>query len=79
MVLDYAKFFEFNSRIRSSLRHADKNDTNFAQLFSFAYVRLMLNPFFLCSESNPSNLEKGSSSFATKYAVFSLISISFRS
>ena len=50
-----------------------------AQLFLFAYVKLMLSSFFLCSESNPSNVEKNSSYFATKYAVFNLISISLRS
>ena len=45
-----------------------------AQLFLFAYVKLMLSSFFLCSESNPSNVEKNSSYCATKYAVFNLIS-----
>ena len=74
--------FTFPSRLPSIWMPRDTmrpSSSDSAQLFLFAYVKLMLSSFFLCSESNPSNVEKNSSYFATKYAVFNLISISLRS
>ena len=71
------QFVEFNGRMRPSLKTFDRKETSSVQLFVLAYVLFNVTPFYLCNASKPSNFEKGSSSFATKYAVLILACISF--